>query len=217
MDIKKLLKSYGKEFQSIYDDALKELESAKEDEIMNLQEYLDSRNVASMPLLRVDFEKEEVKKLEFYRKLNIPEDKIELYMRIYKNFILVEDLNELDEYDKIVIFDLNKESLNKRILYKIKNTVYQLKKQIMEQEKLTEEEIEQYMDSIYKEAKEIVCSDPMTFIIKYPVSTFFRIEDRNIRHRLIKNPKFLLKKDITDVVCLKFINKRMKLLMSIGN
>jgi hypothetical protein len=217
MDIKKLLKKHGSEFRSIYDEALKELETVKEDELMNLQKYLDSQLKTNIPIYQIDFNKEEEKKLAFYHKLNIPEDKIELYMTLYKNFILIEDLYELDEYDLIIIFDLNKESLDKRILNKIKQAVFELKRKLIKDETLTEEEIEMYMDSIYNEAKEIVCNDPMTFIIKYPMSTFYRIEDGIIRHRLRKSPKFLLKKDMTDVVCLKFINKRQRLLMSIAN
>lgn len=217
MDIKKILKKYGKEFASIYDEALKELDASKEDELLNLQKYLDKHVNTNMNILHIDFDKEETKKHAFYRKLNVPKEKIEIYTKLYRNFILVEDVYELNEYDLIVMFDLSKESLDKRILNKINQAVFQLKRKLIEDNTITEEEIEMHMDSIYEEAKEIVCNDPMSFIIKYPISTFISVKDNMIYYRMKKQSKYIMKKKTTDMVYLKLINKRHILLMNIAD
>jgi hypothetical protein len=210
MDIKKIFKQYGSEFKSIYDEALKELESAKESEIVNLQEYLDNR-LKNEEVQEPDIAGNEQRKYDFYKSIGVPDDKIELYMRIYSNFVLVEDVNYLVENDTFIMFDLSKESLEKRVTRKINEAVNSFKEALSKAENITIEEVEQnkeYMEQIYTEAKNIVCSDPMTFVIKYPMGHFKYLKNGYIYYRLFSTYKFINRKTANDVVFLKSMDNR---------
>jgi hypothetical protein len=234
----KLIKKLGREFESIYNEALKELNTAKDEDILQIQKYLDKQlsnkkyTKKQLEYLKqfgeekehkprkeiyFDFNEAYKQKDKLYKGLGIPEEKIKIYHDIYRNFIYTDNVNDLERNDLIIIFDLNSESIEKRINKKINSMTYMVKNRIAKDEDISIEDIDMHpeiIEQIQADSKRVICDDPMSFVIKYPLSRISYINDEMIGIRMTTNFKYIIKVPLRDKVYLKLITAKERLLIN---
>jgi hypothetical protein len=181
-----LLKKLEPAFLEIYEEALREVNNEKD--LFNLQEYLDEK------IQEIYYEDTEDSKRDFFSSFSLSKPEVERFMGVYNKYALIDNFRHLKRGDLVIMFDLRKQSVEKKINKLMTKLIYSMLERLaVELEQPIEEvrKMPDIEDKLYETAKELIESKPSNYMVRKPPMIILAVKPNHflfkyifMRHRI---------------------------------